>query len=301
MIKSAIMGGVLLWLSASFTCPAFAQSQWTIATCGVIHKTGYFDVNVLGNTPPPSDAFTPKGVANHSKDISVTGDCLTVEAPNVTVNLEPGIILDGSGTGIGIHAMRVANGFKFFEDAATIRDFEIAIEVDASSSSVGESFDEPVSLTNNQIGILVKNAAKVSIAASFSFGLPQTCIKLQNVRSSTITQYSGFGSLSCESGIVLDQSSLNTITGNPSFGSLSSANVAVQIGKGSNRNTVTSFSVKNAGTGIEIQRGAAHNTIDSNTSIGSQKFDLLDQNPNCGSNVWRNNTFNQANPAGCIH
>ena len=45
------------------------------------------------------------------------------------------------------------------------------------------------------------------------------------------------------------------------------------------------------GAGIIVWSGAAGNHIHNNTTGGNQIYDLVDVNPSCGSNTWKNDTF----------
>jgi hypothetical protein len=52
--------------------------------------------------------------------------------------------------------------------------------------------------------------------------------------------------------------------------------------------------------GIDVDTGTG-NTIIGNSAHGNSGFDLVDNNANCDSNVWRGNDFGTAFPASCIH
>ena len=67
------------------------------------------------------------------------------------------------------------------------------------------------------------------------------------------------------------------------------------------------------GNGIELDLGDQRNFILNNTvtiaTTASGFYAMLDQNPNCGSDIWINNNFSNlfmpgqisASPASCIH
>jgi hypothetical protein len=57
----------------------------------------------------------------------------------------------------------------------------------------------------------------------------------------------------------------------------------------------------NVGAGIAVTAGAANNQIFSNlSSAGNGGFDLLDDNPNCGTNVWVDNVAFTKSPSSCV-
>jgi hypothetical protein len=66
---------------------------------------------------------------------------------------------------------------------------------------------------------------------------------------------------------------------------------------GSHRNKISRNTTNNnnrAG-GMTIDLASTANTITENTSFDNQPFDLEDRNPNCDSNVWKDNDFEKAN------
>jgi Periplasmic copper-binding protein (NosD) len=87
----------------------------------------------------------------------------------------------------------------------------------------------------------------------------------------------------------------------------------IQLGQESNYNLITNNNiVADFGNGIEVDLGSDYNVIQSNTVEVLDlpgMFAMLDQNPDCGNNVWADNTFSNslapgeisASPASCIH
>lgn len=66
------------------------------------------------------------------------------------------------------------------------------------------------------------------------------------------------------------------------------------------------------GNGIEVDLGSGYNVQNNTVEVATtppEFFALLDQNPDCGSDVWIDNSFSNtfaagqisANPASCIH
>ncbi len=84
--------------------------------------------------------------------------------------------------------------------------------------------------------------------------------------------------------------------------------IGLQIG-GANDNLVeNNFVTRNADNGISVRNGSLRNTVRNNTAVGNvvlppasqnfgPTFDLLDNNPNCDANVWRDNRHGTAFPA----
>jgi parallel beta-helix repeat protein len=82
----------------------------------------------------------------------------------------------------------------------------------------------------------------------------------------------------------------------------------MQIG-GANRNLIEgNYVVGNADNGISIRNGSVSNIVRNNIAVGNvvlppasanfgPTFDLLDNNPNCDNNLWRDNIYNTVFPA----
>jgi hypothetical protein len=115
-------------------------------------------------------------------------------------------------------------------------------------------------------------------------------------------------------GIALLNSNTNLISGaNITETSLECGGADILVSDGSSNNAVTNSNLFYlCGSGIEVDAGSRRNLIFGNTvSIASPMdiFAMVDQNPNCGSDAWINNSFSNmfaagqisANPASCIH
>ncbi|HJV08366.1 MAG TPA: right-handed parallel beta-helix repeat-containing protein [Acidimicrobiales bacterium] len=84
--------------------------------------------------------------------------------------------------------------------------------------------------------------------------------------------------------------------------------IGLQIG-GANDNLVeNNFVTRNADNGISIRNGSLRNTVRNNTAVGNvvlppasqnfgPTFDLLDNNPDCDANLWRDNRYGTVFPA----
>jgi hypothetical protein len=118
------------------------------------------------------------------------------------------------------------------------------------------------------------------------------------------------------SGIVLASSDHNLIDqanirgfGNPG----EPGPAGILLTQNSSHNSVTNSTVSEVGPGgIELDQGSLHNLIERNTVVvntNSTTFAMFDENPDCGSNLWADNSFSNvghpvlisASPASCIN
>jgi hypothetical protein len=116
-------------------------------------------------------------------------------------------------------------------------------------------------------------------------------------------------------GIVIRNSSNNIIEGaNVSCSAEGAAGPGIILTQDSNRNLLINNNIFVLfGNGIELDSGDQRNFILNNTvttaTTASGFYAMLDQNPNCGSDIWINNNFSNlfasgqisASPASCIH
>jgi hypothetical protein len=117
------------------------------------------------------------------------------------------------------------------------------------------------------------------------------------------------------SGFIFTNSSNNVINGaNIACSSASVAGPGILLTQDSNNNFVTNTNIFVLfGNGIELDLGSDNNVVQNNTvetaTSSGGFFAMADQNPDCGSNVWTDNTFSNiflpgetsASPASCIH
>lgn len=120
----------------------------------------------------------------------------------------------------------------------------------------------------------------------------------------TITGVAG-GGWAPEVDILVANSNHNTIDGADVISAAEQeSGPGIQITQDSSHNDITNSNVYVLyGNGIEVDLGSNYNTLEGNTvSIIAPPgyYDLVDDNPNCGRDVWNNNFFTSANP-GCIH
>ena len=116
-------------------------------------------------------------------------------------------------------------------------------------------------------------------------------------------------------GIIIENSSNNIIDGaNIECTAEQETGPGILLTQDSNNNFVTNTSIfVLLGNGIELDLGSDNNVVQNNTvetaTSPAPFFAMVDQNPDCGSNVWTDNTFINislpgeisASPASCIH
>jgi hypothetical protein len=114
-------------------------------------------------------------------------------------------------------------------------------------------------------------------------------------------------------GIEVMNSNTNLISGVDLSDNSSCGSIDVLLSNGSSSNVVMNSTLFDlCGNGIEVALGSRRNVIFGNTvSIAAPMsvFAMIDQNSNCGSDVWAGNSFSNifaagqisASPANCIH
>jgi len=120
---------------------ASAQPPVTsLSGCGKIRESGVYNLDTFAINAP-------------------AGDCITISASNVVLNLD-GATITGSGSGAGIHiAAKTSNNF-IEGRSATISGFGEGIEIDGSKATV-----ENVTLaSNSDVGLLLKAATQAAVS-----------------------------------------------------------------------------------------------------------------------------------------
>jgi hypothetical protein len=231
-------------------------------------------------------------------------ECITVSAPNVTFALAFGGSIDGGGQGIGLHVLKTASNFVLTGDiGGSIENTAVGVQVDADGAKISSGgFDEPMSISGT-IGILLNRVHGVSVAVGagqMSMGGYTTAVMIKGGGDNSLgfpstDHFPGWSGL-FGPGVAVDveHSRNNLIEGLYVF-----SGSGVVIGRGSSHNTVDTGFFQNGTVGVEIKRGAKHNTVTTNVSTSNQT-DLLDDNRNCGTNIWTGDTFNTAAPSNCV-
>lgn len=267
----------------------------SISQCQKITQPGFYVIN--GNNQLNQGHLTLSGP-----------ECITVSAPNVTlVMFHPAI--DGQGHGIGVHVLKAASGFQLNGDTGGIfENLDIGVKVDANDAQINPgNFDEPILYRNVGIGILLNGVHGVTLGVGEGFGPAmsgyQTGVKILGGGGNslgpwmdTTAHYPGWGGLSGPGGVGVDIENSN---GNTIEGLYVVGGSGVVVGRRSSKNTIDLGFLEQGAVGIEIKRGATHNSVTSNVAMNNQ-MDLRDDNSTC-PNTWTGNTFNTAKPVSCIH
>jgi hypothetical protein len=282
--------------------------------------------NGFANPPIPltdCETITQRGnyVLENDLVTSPGRDCLVINSSHVNVDLNgqaitcifsvefpiPCNIGDGlGGTGIDIEAdhVSIANG--------GVENYELGIFGNA----------DHISATNLNLATftgIVLNDVSYSVFANIGYGGlglvgPEESGPVLSVSGGGHNTFTSIGAANTFAGIIISNSSNNVIEGADLFCSAEGeAGPGILLTQESNHNSITNSSILVLfGSGIEVDLDSDHNVIQDNTveilsPLGF--FALLDQNPDCGSNVWTDNTFSSifppgqigASPADCIH
>jgi len=296
-----------------------AQGPIPISECGTITRPGNY---VFTN-----DVILDTSDYNYD-DFGQGGNCLTIDAAQVNINM--------NGWAIGIACPPL--GFSYCPSAFGVPG-GIAIEVTAKANHVSISNGSTdgfvygmvvegashLSVTDLDlravVGLTLENAThgtftNVSmIAGDTSYhGSNGPVLYMHGGNHNIFSNLGGFGLGddlgSGPSGIEIENSSYNSVSG-ANIEDTSCGNADVLL-TNSSFNTITNGSIfDECGSGIEIDEASQHNSVSGNTvSIASptDEFAMVDQNPDCGTDIWTNNVFSNdfaadqisASPANCI-
>jgi hypothetical protein len=253
-------------------------------------------------------------------------DCLVISSSHVRIDmngkaitaacLSPSCIPTGSG-GIAVHITSEADHVSISH--LVVENYVSGIVVEGDHTSVaGASLNafSGISLNNVHHSAFTDvaytpanrshhpiNGPIVSVA-----GGGHNTISLANAQSN-----SQIGVVSEAPGILITSSSYNLIEGGDILaGGNAVTSPGILLTGQSNHNSIANTNiVVFEGNGIEVDLGSDFNLIQSNVVeilASPGFFALLDQNPNCGSNIWIDNIFSNdfakgqisANPASCI-
>jgi len=262
--------------------PAFAQDGSAIGTsCGSAIAT-------CGCT------ITRKGIYTVSADLSAVsgltpdGACIAIKAAKVRLLLQ-GHIIQGSSIGIGLHVLSGANS-AFVEGQgaegdepgvyALFKDWDTGIRWEASNGII----DHLQSQSNASYGIVLNKAKGNDINnydASFN-----------GIYGTWLLASSG-NTINCaKSG---DNVFVGIYLGCSPSGPTGSTCAGVGPSNGNQiYNAQAGVSMKSmivSKYGIVIDTGNGGNLVTDNDSHGDKKFDLIDGNPGCGTNIWYANSF----------
>jgi hypothetical protein len=242
--------------------------------------------------------YTVQNDLTSGQGLTPAGDCIDVAAPHVVLLLD-GFNLTGNGTGVGLHVMPKAAkffvaGFRSKTSTAstpysTLSGWGTGAEFDANKGVM----DYFQANDNAAVGILLNRATGVNVneMSCLNNGVYGIWLKSSSGNQINISASHNNGN----SGVYLGCSS-NGPNGQACAPSSSKNRIF-------NHSSGPSKPSGNTHYGIAIDTGGVGNRIINTGSGGNGTADLLDNNPNCGTNIWHANTFNTVVPpanAGCI-
>lgn len=232
--------------------------------------------------------ITQPGTYSLANDLFCSNtDGIDIQASNVTLMLNGhtitqdsahfGLVHVGISAGVGLPA---GSTNVLIIGSGTITGFNGGVEFEQVSNSLVED----VISTGNFFGFVVNGG--------FSAGCNQACPSTGNIFAGNTSTFNN------QHGFTLNGGNNNTFNANNASNN-GAGGILLFIATGNN---VTGNTLNNnGGSGIGITSGTGTgNNLNTNTAQGNGIFDLEDDNPNCGSNTWTQNTFGTANQP-CIH
>jgi hypothetical protein len=255
------------------------------------------------------------------------GDCLVISSSHVNINLGgwtmyvvcPEFFCPPEVGPIGGTAIHVMNGADHVSISnGGVQGFVYGMVGEADHiSATNLSLDAVVGISLNHVSHDAFTNINYRGADQRYHGRNGPLLSLTGGGYNTFTNVSGLflgSDTTAPDGIDIANSNHNLISGvnlDVTFGSCRGA--AVLLKNSSRFNSIMNSTLfADCGSGIQIDEGSGHNTIQGNTvtiaSTPPQLFAMFDQNPNCGSDLWVDNSFSNffapgqisASPANCI-
>jgi hypothetical protein len=310
MRRFAISGAAALVLIVLST-NGFAKPPIPVTGCETISKRGnYVLENDLVFTLNPGGGGNCLVINSSHVNVDLNGQAITcILSGGFPTPCGPEFGLAGIGIDIEADHVSVANGNV---DGFTVGIFGGADHISSTNLSLATG-----------VGIVLNNVSHsaftdIGYEGVFDInGGPESFGPVLSVGgggNNTFTSIKSTGARSPFEGIIIGNSSNNVIDGAAiSCAAEGRAGPGILLTPGSNHNFITNSNIFVVfGNGIQVDLGSDDNVIQNNTveTISPPGFfALFDQNPDCGSNLWINNVFNNefvagqtsANPVGCIH
>jgi Right handed beta helix region len=237
-------------------------------------------------------------------------DCIAIAASNVVLNLN-GWLIQGGGGAAGVHVLPKAANTYIEGRGTMISGFNEGVEIDGVGA-VAENF---TSASNSDAGVYLNNSRQARVANFTTSG------NLDGVRVSSGTDNVVEGvtaHTNSRYGVWLESTSYNSVEG---FLVEDNQMAGVYVGcwpagpqgtkcarkiKPSNYNSILDGSaVKNSAGdqafGIAIDLGNSNNRVSGVTTSFNSESDLVDDNPDCGNNIWIDVVLGTTNQTeGCI-
>jgi hypothetical protein len=255
---------------------------------------------------PAGSLINTPGDYQVTADLSIAaGDCIVIIASNVSLKLN-GHIITGTPTGVGINVSGpVRQNHVGIEGPGLIKGFRNGVSLFALDYS---QVNRVTASGNAADGIFSSQSTFLTLGYNITTRNGAWGI-LANLTDSTVAfnEMNGNGGgvgTPAAGGLLVDgsnnQVNNNQASGNGNQAGLGTFNAGLLITATSTR-VYNNSTDGNIGAGIEVASGAANNQIFSNlSSAGNGTFDLLDDNANCGTNVWVDNVAFTKSPASCV-
>ena len=317
MRRLAISGAIALFLVVLST-NGFAKPPIPLTKCETITRRGNY---ILAN-----DLVLTLNTRGGN------GNCLVINSSHVNVDLNGQaitcVLSGGFPTPCGPELGLGGIGIDIEADHVSVANGNVG-EVDGGGGYTVGIFGEGDYISAAHLGLatdmgIVLNDVRYSAFADIGYegvfdinGGPESFGPVLSVGgggNNTFTSIKSTGARSPFEGIIIGNSSNNVIDGAAiSCAAEGRAGPGILLTQESNHNFITNSNIFVVfGNGIQVDLGSDDNVIQNNTveTISPPGFfALFDQNPDCGSNLWINNVFNnefvagqpRANPVGCIH
>jgi len=296
--QSVVVAIVMFMTSGSWIAANGQQAQSTPVTkCGVV-----LSAPGLYTLTQPLKSGTP------------TQDCLQVSSPGVILLLHDYTITGVSskvGTAAGIRILSTASGVRIQGTSnSRIQNFGVGVVVQGSGVSlidlnVTDNVAQGILLSNTRDALLYSinsignGAAGLELAQSTGIFVSGELGALQQngtyglwVHSSSNNQFLDVNAIQNNQGGIY--------VGEPSNGKESQPDSSLSAAAPSQHNAFLSGdSALNIGDGVRIGAGDTLNVVVSMTGFENTGTDAVDENGNCSSNTWSNNTLSTKNPS-CI-
>jgi parallel beta-helix repeat protein len=250
------------------------------------------------------------GVYQLTQDVTCSGTAITILSNNVDLHLG-GHTLTGDGSGMGIY---VQGQSDVSIHHGTVQNFQEGIFLvgtlnsSVSHLTVRQNPDLGINVQDGAAGIsvtdntLYQNGQAIQIAFSSHACTVARNTTYQNARGIVLTDGAFANTVvnntATQNGDGINVrfgATLNTVQRNTTN---SNSGVGIYLFGSATNNNVTDNTANLNNLGIWLEAGDTGNSIQGNTALNNTGGDLGDQNSNCDSNAWSNNTFVTDNVAG---
>ncbi len=269
-----------------------AVSPQSVTSCRTIRKAGFYEID---------STLTESG----------GGDCLAIAASNVVINLNGWLIAGGGGGAAGVHVLPMAANAYIEGRGARISGFTEGMEIEGSGA-VAENF---TASSNSDAGVYL-NKARQARVANFTTSQNLDGVRIYAGTSNAVQGITATGNL--RYGVWLKSTNYNAVGG---FAVKDNEAAGVYLGcsltgpqgikcdhtaKPSNYNaifggTAVKDTAGGQAVGVAIDLGNGNNRVGAVTASFNSQFDVVDANPDCGTDIWIAVVVGTSNQSGgCI-